>query len=70
MGAIIHGRITPGTDFITCMLPTSIAPVFPALAKASIIPVFKCLKPNTILALGFSLKALAGYSSMPIFSVV
>ena len=56
------GLKTPLIGLILNIAPTNIAPVLPALKKASISPVTKSLNPMAIDELGFSFKAFVGCS--------
>ena len=56
------GLKTPLMGLILNIAPTNMAPVLPALKKASISPVTNNLKPIAIDEFGFSFKALVGCS--------
>jgi len=59
-GADIQGRKMPGMAFTVCIAPTIIAPVLPALEKASINPCSRCVKPTVMLESVLALKAFEG----------
>jgi hypothetical protein len=56
----MQGRMTPGMGFTLKMLPTSMAPVLPVLAKASILPSFIRWNPMLMLLLRLGLKRFGG----------
>ena len=64
----MQGRMTPGMGLMLKMLPTSMAPVLPVLAKASRSPLFNRWKPMLMLLWGFAWSALVGLSCMVISS--
>ena len=66
----MQGRNTPGMGLMMNTLPTSMAPVLPVLAKASMRPSFSRWKPMLMLLFGLAWKAFVGLSCMVISSAL